>query len=58
MAGFETLPMGRHREDAEAGRAMAEAFARFVEVEGMLARLLQGRLADDEAMLASMRGET
>lgn len=58
MASYEALPMGRHRQDAEAVRVMAEAFARFVEVEGMLARLLQGRLADDEAMLASMRGGT
>jgi len=58
MAGLEALPMGRHRLDADAVRVMAEAFARFVEVEGMLARLLQGRLADDQAMLASMRGGT
>ena len=54
MAGYETLPMGRHRQDPEAARAMAEAFARFVDVERILAGLMRSRLADDEAMLASM----
>jgi hypothetical protein len=54
MAGYEALPMGRHRQNAEAARAMAEAFARFVEVERILAGLMRDRLPDDEAMLASM----
>lgn len=57
MAGARDLPMGPHDMAAMADPAMGAAFERFVRLEEELLQLLQSRLDDDRAMLATMRDE-
>src|ERR1044071_2806869 len=54
MAGYRTLPMGRHDMAAMMSSAPRHAFAGFVEHEEALIALLQARLAQDKAMLQAM----
>ena len=56
MAGYRTLPMGRHDMAAMMSPAPRHAFAGFVDHEAALATLLQERLAEDRAMLGAMAG--
>jgi hypothetical protein len=56
MAGSRDLPMGRHDMAAMSSPTVAGAFERFVTAERELLDLLQRRVAEDEAMLAQMRG--
>jgi len=58
MAGYRTLPMGRHDMAAMMSPAPRHAFAGFIEHEEALATLLQARLAQDKAMLSAMSGAT
>ena len=54
MAGYRTLPMGRHDMAAMMSAAPRHAFAGFVKQEQALVTLLQTRLAQDTAMLEAM----
>jgi hypothetical protein len=54
MAGYRSLPMGRHDEQAMSNPKAFEAFERFVEVEGELLAVLQTSLSQDERMLREM----
>ena len=54
MAGYRSLRMGRHDEQAMASPKAFEAFEKFVELEGELVAVLQGSLAEDRAMLSEM----
>ena len=54
MAGYRTLPMGRHDMAAMVSPAPRHAFAGFVKHEEDLAALLQNRLEQDHAMLGQM----
>lgn len=54
MAGYRTLPMGRHDMAAMMSPAPRHAFAGFIEHEEALVALLQARLAEDRAMLSAM----
>lgn len=54
MAGYRTLPMGRHDMAAMMAPAPRHAFAGFVEHEESLVALLQTRLAQDKGMLEAM----
>ena len=56
MAGYRTLPMGRHDMAAMTAAAPRHAFAGFVSNEDALATLLKNRLAEDKAMLDAMAG--
>ena len=56
MAGYRTLPMGRHDMAVMTSPAPRHAFAGFVKQEEALATLLRERLAQDKAMLAAMGG--
>jgi len=56
MAGYRTLPMGRHDLGAMMSPAPRHAFAGFIEHEEALATLLRARLAQDKAMLSAMSG--
>lgn len=57
MAAARDLPMGAHDMAAMADPAMGTAFERFVRLEEELLHLIQSRLDDDRAMLATMRDE-
>lgn len=57
MLAARDLPMGAHDMAAMADPAVAAAFERFVRVEESLVQLLQTRLDEDRAMLATMRDE-
>jgi hypothetical protein len=54
MAGYRTLPMGRHDMAEMMSAPPRHAFAGFVKQEEALAALLEARLAQDRAMLAAM----
>ena len=54
MAGYRTLPMGRHDMTAMMSAAPRHAFAGFVAHEEALVALLGTRLAQDKAMLDAM----
>jgi hypothetical protein len=54
MAGYRTLPMGKHDMAAMMSPAPRHAFAGFVSHEESLVTLLQARLAQDKAMLDAM----
>lgn len=54
MAGYRTLPMGRHDTAVMMSAAPRHAFAGFVKQEEALGTLLEARLAQDNAMLAIM----
>jgi len=54
MAGYRTLPMGRHDMAAMMSSAPRHAFAGFVEHEEALIAILQTRLERDKAMLQAM----
>jgi len=54
MAGYRTLPMGRHDMVAMMSAAPRHAFAGFVKQEETLLALLEARLAQDRAMLGAM----
>ena len=54
MAGYRTLPMGRHDMAAMTSAAPRHAFAAFVNNEEALVSLLQTRLVQDTAMVAAM----
>ena len=51
MAGYRTLPMGRHDLEALARPDAMQPFARFVRLEEELLALLEERLDSDRAML-------
>lgn len=57
MAAARDLPMGAHDMAAMADPAVSAAFERFVRHEESLLQLLQSRLDEDRAMLATMRDE-
>jgi hypothetical protein len=57
MTAARDLPMGAHDMAAMADPAMGAAFERFVRLEDELLHLLQSRLDEDRAMLATMRDE-
>jgi hypothetical protein len=57
MTAARDLPMGAHDLAAMADPAMGAAFERFVRLEDELLHLLQSRLDEDRAMLATMRDE-
>lgn len=57
MASARDLPMGAHDMAVMADPAMGAAFERFVRLEEELLQLLQSRLEEDRAMLATMRDE-
>jgi len=54
MAGYRTLPMGRHDMAVMMSAPPRHAFAGFVKQEEALVALLEARLAQDKAMLAAM----
>ena len=54
MAGYRTLPMGRHDMSVMTSAPPRHAFAGFVKQEQALATLLEARLAQDRAMLEAM----
>lgn len=54
MAGYRTLPMGRHDMAAMMSPAPRHAFSGFVEVEEDLVAFLQKSLEQDHAMLGQM----
>lgn len=54
MAGYRTLPMGRHDMTAMMSAAPRHAFAGFVAHEEALIALLETRLAQDKPMLDAM----
>ena len=54
MAGYRTLPMGRHDMTVMMSAPPRHAFAGFVKQEEALVALLETRLAQDKAMLAAM----
>jgi hypothetical protein len=54
MAECRDLPMGRHEEAAMASPAVVDSFRRFVQSEQQLLSTLQGRLEQDQQMLAVM----
>jgi hypothetical protein len=54
MAGYRTLPMGRHDMAIMMSPAPRHAFAGFVKLEGELAALLTRNLERDHAMLEQM----
>jgi len=54
MAGYRTLPMGRHDMSVMMSAAPRHAFAGFVKQEQALVTLLEARLEQDRAMLATM----
>lgn len=54
MAGYRTLPMGRHDMAAMTSPAPRHAFAAFVKQEETLLSLLRTRLERDHAMLQMM----
>ena len=54
MAGYRTLPMGRHDMTIMMSAPPRHAFAGFVRQEEALLALLETRLAQDKAMLAAM----
>jgi hypothetical protein len=54
MAGYRTLPMGRHDMTVMMSAPPRHAFAGFVKQEEALLTLLEARLALDKAMLAAM----
>lgn len=57
MASARDLPMGAHDMAVMADPAMGAAFECFVRLEEELLQLLQSRLEEDRAMLATMRDE-
>ncbi len=57
MEAARDLPMGAHDMAALGDPAVGAAFERFVRVEESLFELLQARLDEDRAMLATMRDE-
>ena len=54
MAGYRTLPMGRHDMAMMMSPAPRHAFGGFVKVEEELAELLRRNLEQDQAMLEQM----
>ena len=54
MAGYRSLPMGRHDMTVMMSPPPRHAFAGFVKQEEALVALLEARLAQDKAMLAAM----
>jgi hypothetical protein len=58
MAGYRSLPMGRHHSKEMASPSVREAFSKFVELEQELLSLLQQRLERDRALLSQMAGAT
>jgi hypothetical protein len=54
MAGYRTLPMGRHDMTVMVSAPPRHAFAGFVKQEEALMTLLQQMLAQDKAMLEAM----
>jgi hypothetical protein len=54
MAGYRTLPMGKHDMAVMMSPAPRHAFAGFVAHEESLVALLQARVAQDKAMLDAM----
>ena len=55
MGGSRDLAMGRHDEAAMASPAVGRSFERFVQLEQELLTMLQGRLEQDQQMLAAIR---
>jgi hypothetical protein len=56
MSGYRDLPMGRHDERALEGRAVVDAFARYVRAEREVLALLESSVARDAAMLSAVVG--
>jgi hypothetical protein len=56
MAAQGDLPMGRHDMSVMASPRARDAFARFMDAEGKLLALLDGRVAGDREMLSQMGG--
>jgi hypothetical protein len=56
MAGYRTLPMGRHIPEKMAAPTVREAFEKFVKLEQELVTLLEARLQADRGMLREMEG--
>jgi hypothetical protein len=54
LAGYRTLPMGRHDMTVMMSAPPRHAFAGFVKQEEALVALLETRLSQDRAMLAAM----
>ena len=54
MAGYRTLPMGRHDMSVMMSAPPRHAFAGFVKQEEALVALLEARVGQDKAMLAAM----
>ena len=55
MAGYRSLPMGRHDPKALAAPAAVDAFEQFVNLEQELVTLLERRLKHDRQLLIQMR---
>ncbi len=55
MAGYRTLPMGRHDMEAMTDPKAFATFERLVQIERELMAILHARLEEDEAMLGGMR---
>lgn len=56
MAGYRTLPMGRHIPEKIAGPQARDAFDQFVKLERELVQLVQERVETDRKMLQEMGG--
>ena len=54
MAGYRSLPMGKHNMAAMANPEARRLFGRFVRLEEELSELLRSRLERDRAMLRAM----
>lgn len=57
MAGYGTLPMGRHDMSVMMSAPPRHAFAGFVKQEEALLALLEARIAQDRAMLDAMNAQ-
>jgi hypothetical protein len=56
MASYRDLPMARHHEQLLTGSRIMSAFRRFVELQGEVLDLLQGRYEQDRRMLEAIDG--
>lgn len=54
MAGYRTLPMGRHDPQTVAAPQVIKAFERYVRIEKELGDLFRSSVEQDEDMLAGM----
>jgi hypothetical protein len=57
MVGYRDLPMGKHDPSVMTGLKAVDAFAKFLRMEQELTGQLRHAVAQDQAMLAAMRGQ-